>query len=245
MSHGGIAASLVAVLVCTASAFANVIPFDYPLTQKDVVQTAWVKIYKGNGTDGPLALTMSCSLPGHGYIKGSVNCSGNTVTSIKISPMYVEADQDLYLDGYIGRTHVEFRLNDFRWTSAGTLGYDIPVDPVTGDFGRRNTHADVLMPTTMSFTLGDLITYDVPPNSPSVPYDLGGDYAGKVTMVGNQLRVQNAFSGVYWEYLGSVIPNLNYSVQVGYYLDPVVVPEPATLSVLALGGLALLRRRRA
>jgi hypothetical protein len=220
-----------------------VTPFYQTLTQDNVIQTAWAKIYQGNRPTGTPLLEMGASLPGHGYTAGSVTHSGDTVTSFNALQMSVVSDSDFYVDGYIGATDVELRAENFEWYAVVPTPFPfLHLDPSTGDFFGGSL-VYVALGTRMSIRLGDLITYELPAEAQDYYLSLHGMITGHVAMAGGVPTVSAAILGSTWQDLGFLFPGLDYTLEVGFNLDP-KVPEPCALSVLALGGLALLRRRR-
>jgi hypothetical protein len=250
---GRLLAGLSALLLCAASASADVISFDQTLTEDQVIVTAWARIYEGHGISGTPVLEMNTSPPGHGSIYGTVNSSSNEIDSITIRHLYVRSDDtDIRLSGSIGSTSVEIRVTNAYFDSYHV--WTLPVDVSTGDFHGDDLSAAFVYPTLASITLGGLITYEVPPLTfppyyppyqPGSPYQfLIGHLDGNVEMHGTTPTVNSVvWSGSWWEYIGNYIPGVDYSLQWGLNIDP-AVPEPATLSVLALGGLPLLMRGR-
>ena len=163
----------------------------------------------------------------------------------------VVANDEYFYVGYYPRVVQQYRLSDGgfvrEYISSTSLSHGITIDPRTGNVVSRGTGGDVYVfdPDTLGLLTqaawSDYTTFigygpdDLLYTAGSIT---GGDYIGC-----GQIRVGTPGQSS-WIYIGPeefVYNGRHYrAADVAFYY----VPEPTTLGLLALGGLALVRRRR-
>ena len=114
------------------------------------------------------------------------------------------------------------------------------------DEGFLGKHGD----STITINSGSSMTVDASGNGWDGEFEIRTDHTSSINLVGTgTLRLINdgTYAADLWNdnlVIGNGGANPVTSAQVGDYVVYSTVPEPATMSFLALGGLAMLRRRR-
>ncbi len=226
---GGLAA-----LACPPVVFGDVMPFSYWGDERNITVSYWVRLFEGEGTEGPLVFELSGSTHNaEGTISGVVVHDGDDISQIQIESWTGATTSPLYVDDYVEGLHVELEVPYIGVWFKPSSYFDVSPE---GDFS--GYMRDTITPgSQVLLTVGDFVTYDI---------DLGiGLYGthpvvGNVTMVGGspRLTVTEIDANIY--YLGSYGYDYTFEGRLDLSVD---VPEPAT-GLLVLPGLMALCCRR-
>ena len=163
----------------------------------------------------------------------------------------VAANDEFFYVAYYPNTIQQYRLSDGgfvdEWTGTGTMAHSVTIDPRTGNLVARGTGGNLHLfdPDTLALisqaAWGDYTTF-----LGYGPDDLlysGGAITGGTYQSCGQIRVGTPGQASF-VYVGP--DEFIYNGRHYWATDVAFtyVPEPTTLSLLALGGLALVRRRR-
>lgn len=226
---GGLAA-----LVCPPAAFGDVMPFSYLADERNVTVSYWVRLYQGEGTEGPLIFELSGSThSGEGTISGVVVHDGDEISQIQIESWTGSTTSPLYLDDYVEGLHVEVEVPYIGVWFKPSSYFDVSPN---GDFS--GYMRDTITPgSQVLLTVGDFVTYDM-----DLGIGLFGTHpvTGTVALVGGvpRLTVTEVDANTY--YLGSYGFDYTFEGRLDLSVD---VPEPAT-GLLVLPGLIALCCRR-
>ena len=196
-----------------------------------------IEVREGEGPYGPLVFEDSASDDRYGDIWGSVYHTGGDVSDLYVDYLDIEVPGQVYLDGYLGETHIELMIDDFamEWdpTWFSVVDHQFSADKYCGLFG---SYFDMVV------VLGDLIEFDLGAELRGSTFDI--PVTGDVFISGEEAVMRMDMAYMSWLYLDEMFPGVDYTAVFTFDVS-LLVPEPTSAFILAIGGVALLRRRRA